>query len=149
MHVHTSSLNYIGELIQASSSGEDDQSDLSIAEYGELFITEDIQQNRESCPTPLKLGGEYSLARGNRPPDNDAVRHRGSWFNRQVAAGAIIATRMGGEPRGFVLACADLVRRYQASEGTATEMASRPRVGGEGLAIVGTRHICWDMRRLR
>lgn len=36
MHVHTSSHDYIGELIQASSSGEDDQSDLSIAEYGEL-----------------------------------------------------------------------------------------------------------------
>jgi hypothetical protein len=32
MHVHTSLHNYIGELIQASSTGEDDQSDLSIAE---------------------------------------------------------------------------------------------------------------------
>uniref|UniRef100_A0A0E0A8Z4 Uncharacterized protein n=1 Tax=Oryza glumipatula TaxID=40148 RepID=A0A0E0A8Z4_9ORYZ len=32
--------------------------------------------------------------------------------------------------------------RARASEGTAVEMASHPRVGGEGLAVVGARHCC-------
>ncbi len=102
MHVHTSSHNYIGELIQASSTGEDDQSDLSFAEYGELLglagchftawlvflsiLPMSISRSpftntqprppllpvhyrrhssiQRDCPTLLKLGGEYSSARG-------------------------------------------------------------------------------------